>query len=62
MTPVCEAWRYLTQRNGSERMMRRKRATDWRALVDQQAGSSLSAAAFCRHHQLNLHQFYQREG
>ena len=40
-------------------MMRRKRAADWRALVDKQAGSGLSAAAFCRHHHLNLHQFYQ---
>jgi transposase-like protein len=40
-------------------MTRRKRAADWRALVDKQAGSGLSAAAFCRNHHLNLHQFYQ---
>jgi transposase-like protein len=40
-------------------MMRRKRASDWRALVDKQAGSGLSAATFCRNHHLNLHQFYQ---
>jgi len=40
-------------------MMKRRRAAAWRALVDKQAGSDLSAAAFCRHHHLNLHQFYQ---
>jgi transposase-like protein len=40
-------------------MMGRKRAADWRALVVNQAGSGLSAAAFCRNHHLNLHQFYQ---
>jgi transposase-like protein len=40
-------------------MMKRKRAADWRALVDNQDGSGLSAAAFCRNHHLNLHQFYQ---
>jgi hypothetical protein len=39
--------------------MRRKRAADWRALADNQAGSGLSAAVFCHNHHLNLHRFYQ---
>ena len=40
-------------------MNRDERTAHWRGLVDEQAESGLSAAAFCRDHHLKLPQFYR---
>jgi hypothetical protein len=40
-------------------MTRAERVSYWRTLLDKQAESTLSAAAFCRGQKINLHQFYQ---
>lgn len=39
-------------------MTKKERATYWRELVQNQAQSGISAAAFCKNHQLNLQRFY----
>ncbi len=39
-------------------MSREERSTYWQGLIDKQAESGLSAAAFCREHQLNVYHFY----
>ena len=44
--------------NGGDQMTREQRAAQWRTLVDQQAASGLSAAAFCREHGISLQRFY----
>jgi hypothetical protein len=40
-------------------MTRKERAAHWRRLVAKQTDSDLSAVAFCREHQINIHQFYK---
>ena len=40
-------------------MNRDERAAHWRGLVDEQAQSELSAAAYCRDRHLKLPQFYR---
>jgi transposase-like protein len=40
-------------------MTRRERSNSWRRVIAEQAGSGLSAAAFCREQKISLHQFYQ---
>jgi hypothetical protein len=39
-------------------MTREQRTAQWRTLVDEQAASGLSAAAFCREHGISLQRFY----
>jgi hypothetical protein len=39
-------------------MTKEERATRWQILVQDQAQSGMSAAAFCKENQLNLHGFY----
>jgi transposase-like protein len=39
-------------------MTKEKRSNYWRSLIDKQAGSGLTAAAFCREHQINRDRFY----
>ena len=39
-------------------MRREERTTYWKSLVDQQADSGLSGAAFCREHNINPQRFY----
>ena len=38
-------------------MNKEERITHWRGLIANHTASSLSAAAFCREHSLNIHQF-----
>jgi len=38
-------------------MTKEERITYWRAIIRKHATSGLSAAAFCREHDLNIHQF-----
>ena len=38
-------------------MTKEERITHWRALIKKHATSGLSAAAFCREHDINIHQF-----
>lgn len=40
-------------------MTREERGLHWRGLLDEQAESGLSAAAFCRNRDINLHRFYR---
>ncbi len=40
-------------------MTRKERAAYWRGLVAKQTDSDLSDVAFCREHQINIHQFYK---
>ena len=40
-------------------MTREERVSQWRALIDKQATSGLSAAAFCREQDINAQGFYQ---
>jgi hypothetical protein len=44
---------------GANSMTRDERTSHWRSLVDEQAQSGLSAAAFCRDHHLKVAQFYR---
>jgi len=44
---------------GANSMTRDERTSHWRGVVDEQAVSGLSAAAFCRDHHLKLPQFYR---
>jgi hypothetical protein len=44
---------------GAINMTRDERTAHWRGLVDEQAQSGMSAAAFCRDHHLKLAQFYR---
>lgn len=39
-------------------MTREERVTHWQTLVHEQTQSGMSAAAFCKENQLNLHGFY----
>jgi hypothetical protein len=39
-------------------MTREERVTHWRRRVQEQAQSGMSAAAFCKDHQINLQRFY----
>jgi hypothetical protein len=39
-------------------MTKEERVTRWQRLVHEQAQSGMSAAAFCKENQLNLHGFY----
>lgn len=39
-------------------MTKEKRFNYWQSLIDKQAGSGLTAAAFCREHQINRDRFY----
>lgn len=39
-------------------MTRKERVTHWQGLVQEQVRSGMSAAAFCKGNQLNLHCFY----
>jgi hypothetical protein len=39
-------------------MIRKERATHWQGLVQDQAQSGVSAAAFCKENQLNIQTFY----
>ena len=39
-------------------MTREDRAAGWRKIVEKQAESGMSAAAFCREHHVNVHRFY----
>ena len=39
-------------------MTKEERATRWQILVEDQVQSGMSAAAFCKENQLNLHGFY----
>ena len=41
--------------------MSRRTKTEWRSLIEQQQASGLSAAAFCRQHQLNPKYFSSRK-
>jgi len=43
---------------GVKEMTREQQAAYWRDLVEKQAESGLSAAAFCREHQIDQSQFY----
>jgi len=43
---------------GGSTMSREERATHWQRLIQDQAQSGMSAAAFCRENQLNLQRFY----
>ena len=40
-------------------MRSRRPRSYWRRLVAKQGESGLKAAAFCREHKINLHQFYR---
>jgi hypothetical protein len=40
-------------------MTNKERTSHWRAIVEKQAESGLSAADFCREHQLKVSQFYR---
>ena len=40
-------------------MTREERVIHWRTVVDKQAASGLSAAAFCREQDINAQRFYQ---
>jgi hypothetical protein len=40
-------------------MRRRRPRSYWRRLVAKQGESGMKAAAFCREHKVNLHQFYR---
>jgi hypothetical protein len=39
-------------------MRKEQRLTYWQGLVQEQARSGIKAAAFCRHHEINLQRFY----
>lgn len=39
-------------------MNKEERITHWRAIIRKQATSGLSAAAFCREHDINIHNFH----
>ena len=39
-------------------MTKEKRSNYWRSLIHKQAGSGLTAAAFCREHQINRDRSY----
>lgn len=41
--------------------MKRRTASDWKKLIEAQAASGLSAAAFCREHDLNAKYFSLRK-
>ena len=43
---------------GGSTMSREERAAHWQGLVQEQAQSGMSAAAYCKENQLNLHGFY----
>jgi hypothetical protein len=45
-------------RFGGSAMTREERVTHWRRRVQEQAQSGMSAAAFCKDHQINLQRFY----
>ena len=38
-------------------MTKEERITHWRGVIAKHAASGLSAAAFCREHDINIHQF-----
>ena len=39
-------------------MNKEERITHWRTVIKKQATSGLSAAAFCREHDISIHQFH----
>jgi hypothetical protein len=43
-------------------MTKEERITHWRAIIKKQATSGLSAAAFCREHDINIHNFHWWRG
>jgi hypothetical protein len=47
---------------GASIMSREERNSYWRGLVDEQAHSGMTAAAFCRDHHLKVEQFYRWRG
>jgi hypothetical protein len=43
-------------------MTKEDRITHWRGIIEKQGVSGQSAAAFCREHNINIHQFYWWRG
>ena len=43
---------------GSEKMDREEKINHWRTVIENQAESGLSAAAFCREYNFSIHQFH----